>query len=174
MPTNELIQTQLPATLIADITTALNDVVQQLSAFGQNLTKPERIKFGSINEKNKLFVNKVRDFRVQQPNLSSPDVDWVLVEDHWRSRSGFEQIEAICNSILEICSDPRILHDYSLYQNAIIDYDYSKYKANSTQGGAAYTTKVEELKQFFPNPSGNNGGEDEPDPQPVPEPTPQQ
>jgi hypothetical protein len=156
MPTNNLINTQLNPALAAGFVLQLQSMISQLQPFSQNLTPEERQRYGSINEQNKLLVGKIRDYRSQQPNLSSPDVDWVIYEQSWASRTAFAQIEALCHSLLEVCSDPRILHDYGLYQNALVDYDYSKYKANSTQGGAAYTTKVEEIKQFFPNTGGSN------------------
>jgi hypothetical protein len=156
MPTNDLINSQLdPATLLSCVN-QLVSVQSTLIPFGQNLTPEERQRYGSINEQNKLLVGKVRDFHNQQPNLASPDVNWTTFEQNWISRSGFEQLENICKGIIELCSDARILHDYSLFQNALVDYDYSKYKANSTQGGGSYSTKVEEIKQFFPNTGGSN------------------
>ena len=42
-----------------------------------NLTAEERQQYGSVNEQNKLIINKVKDFRDSQPALSSPDVDWL-------------------------------------------------------------------------------------------------
>lgn len=156
MPTNNLINTQLSPSDAGTFAAQLQAIVAQLQPYGQNLTPEERQRLGSINEQNKLLVGKIRDYRNQQPNLSSPDIDWSLFEQNWISRSGLEQIEALCNTIIELCSDARILHDYSLYQNALVDYDYSKYRANSTQGGGGYTTKVDDIKQLFPNPSGSN------------------
>lgn len=43
----------------------------------KNLSPEERKKYGSINEQNKLIVNKVLDYRNNTPSMSSPDVDWV-------------------------------------------------------------------------------------------------
>lgn len=48
-----------------------------------NLSAQERQQYGSVNEQNKLIINKVKDYRETQPNLSSPDVDWVeFMQDH--------------------------------------------------------------------------------------------
>ena len=41
------------------------------------LTPEERQQYGSVNEQNKLIINKVKDFRDLQPGLGCPDVDWV-------------------------------------------------------------------------------------------------
>ena len=51
-----------------------------------NLDPKERQRYGSINEDNKLLVNKVRDFATNQPDLRSPDVDWVEFELDYKSR----------------------------------------------------------------------------------------
>ncbi len=74
----------------------------------------------------------------------------------WASRRRFEQLEIYCLGIMEMCSDPRILHDFYLRKSALADYDYSKYKAIRSTGGS-FTSKVESLKQFFPNLSGRKG-----------------
>ncbi|MBF4473015.1 hypothetical protein IRZ80_16610, partial [Flavobacterium sp. HJJ] len=52
----------------------------------KNLNAEERQKYGSINELNKLIVNKVKDYRTSQPNLSSPDVDWTEFQNDFDSR----------------------------------------------------------------------------------------
>lgn len=54
-------------------------------------------------------------------------------------------------------SDFKIVHDYDNYQDVLIDYDYSQYKANTKAPG--FTEKVEELKQFFPNTNGGGNGD---------------
>ncbi|MES2479340.1 MAG: hypothetical protein V4561_09645 [Bacteroidota bacterium] len=156
MPVNNLIGTQLDLGQLQSCLNQLTIVRDILLNYSENLTPEERQRYGSINEQNKLLVSKVMDYNRTEPSLSSPDVNWANFEQSWASRVGFAQLETMCHTIIEICSDPRILHDYYLYQNALVDYDYSKYKANSTQGGAGFSTKVEDIKQLFPNPSGHN------------------
>ena len=51
-------------------------------------------------------------------------------------------------------SDFKIVHDYDNYQDALTDYDFSKYKSSTKTPG--YTKKVDELRQFFPNTTANN------------------
>lgn len=156
MPTNKLFSSQLDLGQLQSCLNQLTIVRDILLNYSQNLTPEERQRYGSINEQNKLLVSKVMDYNRTEPSLSSPDVDWAEFEQSWASRVGFSQLETMCQTIIEICSDPRMLHDYYLYQNALVDYDYSKYKANSTQSGAGFSTKVEDIKQLFPNPSGHN------------------
>jgi hypothetical protein len=158
MPTNKLISSQLSAGQLSAALSQIAAAQAQVIPAGQNLTPEERQRFGSINEQNKLLVTKVLDYRRSQPDHSTPDVDWPTFELSWATRNGFAQIETLCQALIEICSDARILHDYFLYQSALADYNYSKYKAENGQGGAAYTSKVEEIKQFFPNTGGTGNG----------------
>ena len=58
-------------------------VLLQLST---NLSDEERQRFGSINEQNKLFANKIMDYALVSPNLRSPDVDWVAFEADYNTR----------------------------------------------------------------------------------------
>jgi hypothetical protein len=156
MPTNKLFSTQLDLGQLQSCLNQLTIVRDILLNYSQNITPEERQRYGSINEQNKLLVAKVMDYYKTEPSLSSPDVDWAAFEQSWASRVGFAQLETMCLTIIEICSDPRILHDYFLYQNALVDYDYCKYRAESTQNGAGYHTKMEDIKQLFPNTGGSS------------------
>jgi len=62
----------MDATTFANVTNALNNVIAALQPFTTNLTPEERQRYGSINEQNKLLVNKVADYHTSQPTLSSP------------------------------------------------------------------------------------------------------
>lgn len=156
MPNSELISTQLEEASSTVLLGYLQLVVNALKAFTHDLSPEERQKYGSINEQNKLLVGKVMEYQTNAPDLSSPQVNWVLFKQHWTTRTGLARLEDTCQRIIEMCSDPRILHDYALYQSSLTDYDYTKYRAgsNSSDGGV-FTTKMEELRQFFPTGGGN-------------------
>ncbi|TXI81034.1 MAG: hypothetical protein E6Q39_01845 [Crocinitomicaceae bacterium] len=162
MPLNDLIQshfTPAEVTQVDDLIKQIRDIITPKS---RNLTAEENQRYGSINEKNKLLVNKILDYRQAQPDLSSPDVDWTEFEaDHFDRQFLQSRTEAL-NSIIEIMNETKILHDYDNYQNALTDYSYTKYK-DETMGGQGYTSKHSELKQFFPN---TGGGEPNTEPAP--------
>ncbi|MBI2722660.1 MAG: hypothetical protein HYX39_10845 [Bacteroidetes bacterium] len=113
------------------------------------LSEEENQQYGKINEQNKLFVNKVRDYHNSQPALSSPDVDWKEFDKDAEDRLFLEtsamRLEALAKSMMET----KRLHDYDNYNNARIDYKYTKYKAE-TDETLAFKSKAEDLKQFFP------------------------
>ena len=143
-----IIETQLTNTdrdtiidLISDLEAA---IVGKLSA----LTEEERVKYGSINEQNKLLVNKVRDYQTNSPGLSSPDVDWTEFEQDFQARAFLESCAARLMSIAYQMQSTKILHDNDNYQDALNDYAYAQYKKGTNEPG--YTEKVAEIKQFFP------------------------
>ncbi len=118
-----------------------------LSAKFRNLSPDERQKYGSINEQNKLIVNKVKDYRMSQPTMSSPDVDWEEFDNDFESRAFLQNTISRLQNIINGLSNNKILHDFDNYQAALTDYDFSKYK-NATKA-AGYETKVNEMAQFF-------------------------
>lgn len=126
----------------------------------RNLSEEENNKVGSIDEKGKLVTNKVMDYYESQPALSSPDVDWSEFKSDFNSRKFYElralRLMALAKAMLET----KRLHDHDNYENALIDYDYAKYK-DRTSPGLGYDTKVEEIGQFFKTNGG--GGNSVPD-----------
>jgi hypothetical protein len=56
---------------------SLTIIETALAAKFRNLSPEERSKFGSVQEQNKLIINKVKNFRNNQPALSSLDIYWV-------------------------------------------------------------------------------------------------
>jgi hypothetical protein len=124
------------------------------------LTEEERIRYGSINEHNKLLVNKVRDYRQNNGAMSSPDVDWNEFEADYQARLFLETRASRLASIVYRMQSTKILHDNDNYQDALSDYAYSQYKKGANEPG--FTEKVAEIRQFFPK-SGKTKppGEDE-------------
>nr|WP_315257241.1 hypothetical protein [uncultured Flavobacterium sp.] len=132
-------KTAVGASLTA-LETALNAKIKNLSA-------EERQKYGSVNEQNKLIVNKVKDYRASQPSLSSPDVDWVEFQSDFDSRDFLQSTIGRLQTLIDGLTNNKILHDYDNYQAALTDYDFSKYKASTKAAG--YEGKVNAISQFF-------------------------
>ena len=125
----------------------------------QNLLPAERQRYGSIREQSKLLVLKDLGYHEHMPQLDSADVDWTEQEADWKDRSFLETVMSGSLDLMQMADNTRILHDYDCYQNALVDYAYTQYKAeNSTEAG--WETKYNDLKQFMPNTGGggNSGG----------------
>jgi len=127
---------------------ALLSIESILATVSQNLSNEERQRYGSINEQNKLFADKIMDYYKVSPQLCSPDVDWVEFEADYNTRKFADTRMLRLENILKIISDLKIIHDYDNYQASLIDYDYAKYKSGTHTIG--FTQKAKELRQFFP------------------------
>ena len=110
--------------------------------------RPSVVRFGSINEQNKLLVNKVRDYQQTTPAMSSPDVNWVEVESDFQARAFLESRAARLSSLAYQMQSTKILHDNDNYQDALNDYAFAQYKKGANEPG--FAEKVAEIKQFFP------------------------
>lgn len=134
----------------AKITAAQDAIVALENAIAEitiNLSPEDRKKYGSINEQNKLFVNKVFDYNQSQPNLSSPEVDWEEFNKDHNSRNSMETIISKLESMITRLKNAKTLYDYDNYQSALVDYSYTTYKSGTSAPG--FENKYKDLKQFF-------------------------
>lgn len=131
-------------TEINNLLTALEAALAPKTA---NLSPDERQQYGSVNEQNKLIINKAKSFNDSQPALSSADVDWPEFDNDFDSRSFIEVVQQRFDSMSDGLKSSKILHDWDNFKAARSDYQYAQYKNDS--GAIGYSTKVEEYKQFF-------------------------
>lgn len=139
----------------------VDDLISKLEALLKDkltaLTESERTKYGSINEQNKLLVNKVRDYHQNSPDLCAPEIDWKDFEKDYNARNFLETRMNRIQSIVYQMESTKKMHDYDNYRDALIDYGYAQYRKGAGENG--YTEKVAELKQFFPRTSETKPGE---------------
>lgn len=147
MPINNLNNVHLTEAQQTEIKTALSTLENALATLNVTLTPEERQQYGSVNEQNKLLINKVRDYRKDSENLSCGDINWDEFENDYASRGFLENVMNRLAALEERLKNAKTLHDYDNYQSALDDYAYTSYKAGSNAAG--YETKMNELKQFF-------------------------
>jgi len=138
-----------------NVITALNDLQKAVENKLANLSPEERQQYGSVNEQNKLIINKVKDYHESQPEMSSPDVNWDEFHADHRTRGFLQNTINRLQSILDGLNNAKILHDWDNYRASLSDYEYAKYKNGTDASG--YEAKTKELKQFF---SGGNSSPD--------------
>ncbi|CAM1343778.1 hypothetical protein [Tenacibaculum amylolyticum] len=129
------------------ISNALSPLETSLTSKLANLSPDERRQFGSINEQNKLVINKVKEYRENQPLLSSPDIDWDEFTRDFNSRTFIEMLFQRLNNLNTGLKNAKILHDWDNYQDTLTDYNYTKYKNGTAATG--YEAKQNDLAQFF-------------------------
>lgn len=148
MPINNLGTKHVTTTQATDVNTQLAAIETVISSLTQNLTEEERKKYGSINEQNKLLVNKVNDYHVNQPSLQSPDIDWTEFDKDFADRDFAGKLISRLEALIRMATDYKIVHDYDNFQASLTDYAYTQYKASTNTPG--FAAKEAELKQFFP------------------------
>lgn len=147
MALTNLNNTHLTAEQLTAAQTALTSLETALAIITVNLTPEDRQKYGSINEQNKLLVNKVADYRKNQPTLSASEIDWEEFERDLTSRQNYESFITRLESLITRLKSAKTLHDYDNYQAALTDYAYTAYKAGTASPG--FEVKQNDLKQFF-------------------------
>jgi hypothetical protein len=147
MGLTNLNSTHLSSAKITAAQDAITALETALAEINFNLSAEDRKRYGSINEQNKLFVNKVYDYNSSQPNLSSPEVDWDEFNRDHTSRNNMEMMISRLESIITRLKNSKTLHDYDNYQSALVDYSYTTYKAGTSAPG--FEDKYKDLKQFF-------------------------
>jgi hypothetical protein len=147
MSVNNLNNHHLTEPEINAILNALNDLERAMELLNINLTPEDRNKYGRVDEQNKLFINKVHDFATQQTNLRTMDVDWDEFEKDFKSRAVLENIISRLNNLSIRANNSKIFHDFDNYQDALADYAYTQFRANSKMVG--FEDKYNELRQFF-------------------------
>jgi hypothetical protein len=157
-----IIQSQFTATDVTEVDDTITTLKDKLKGKTGILNAEERTRYGSVNEQNKLVVNKAREFRQNSPDLSAPGVDWVEFEKDYQARIFLESWINSLQAMLDSLKSTKIMHDYDNYQDALKDYGYSQYQHGAGEDG--YSAKVEEFKQFFTKSTKNTtpeGGEGE-------------
>jgi uncharacterized FlgJ-related protein len=160
MPFQDMYNNHIPQADQSQFDTLLTQAEALVQPYLRNLSEEENSKVGSIDEKGKLVVNKVMDYLQSQPALRSTDVDWAEFRSDYDSRRFYELRATRLMALAKAMLETKRLHDFDNYQNALIDYDYAKYK-DRTAPGLGYDTKIEEIGQFFKNTKGGSTVADE-------------
>lgn len=126
---------------------AMTTLENKLAIININLTADDRRKYGSINEQNKLVVNKVNDYHINQPSLQSPQIDWLEFDKDFVSRNTVENLISRLENLTTRLKNAKILHDYDNYQAALTDYAFTSFMAGTATLG--YEDKMNDIKQFF-------------------------
>ena len=154
MPLKDLIQNQLSLADVDNIIKLLDNIQSIIVGKMVNLTPEQRQKYGSINELNRLMVNKVYEIHNSHPQFDSAKVNWAEFSADFAIRGILERIISHLQSLIEQFHDTKILHDNNNYKQALNQYSYISYLADLNEPGI--TTVKEAIAQFF-NRTGTGG-----------------
>ena len=126
---------------------ALDTLFNVLNPKAIPLSIEERRRYGSVDEKNKKIINKVKDYHSFDPSSSAPEVDWREFLADYEDRNFLEFVLSKLNSLAYEVESTKIVHDHNNFTDARTDYAYAKYREKMNLAGASQKSK--ELSQFF-------------------------
>lgn len=126
---------------------ALNDIIGIVDSKLPDLKGSDRRYYGSINEQNKLLVNKAREVVKLNPQLAPAEVDWVEFEKDYLARHFYEDVLLLLTNITSRVESAKMMHDYDNYNDSLVLYNYIDFKRRSATPGAESSYNA--LREFF-------------------------
>ena len=126
---------------------ALNEIAQVFSGKVINLTTEERKQYGSIGDKNKIFVDKCKAYMEQNIDTLPKTIDKHELDKDYKARQQIEEPLRKLLQLAEMLSDTKILLDFDNYNGSLSYYRYVKFLA--TQNTPGITSIYEDLRQHF-------------------------
>lgn len=132
---------------ITQIDQALTQLESYLSPKFVTLKATDRQRYGSINEKNKLLVNKSMDILRDQPQFAPPLLNVPEFQQDFDARQFLEsriiRLQMLINGLL----NNKIIHDFDNYRASLVLYDYLQLLQKADTAGA--DELISEIRQFF-------------------------
>jgi len=126
---------------------ALNEIAQVFSGKVINLTTEERKQYGSIGDKNKIFVDKCKAYMEQNIDTLPKTIDKHEFDKDYKACQQMEEPLRKLLQLAEMLSDTKILLDFDNYNGSLSYYRYVKFLA--TQNTPGITSIYEDLRQHF-------------------------
>ena len=137
---------------LTETNTNLDALLTLANKNAPGLTPEQRSAYGSINETNKLLVNKAKIIMQENPKYIPTFVNTEEFEKDFVAREHIETMIRKLDQIRLKLNDTKILLDNDNYMDAMAYYRAVRYFANEHDQEAM--PLYNELKQFFPNHNG--------------------
>ena len=147
MAIDNMISVEFTEQELTKLGNALNEVMQLLSGKVVNLSPDERMQYGSIADKNKVFVDKCKAYMEQDPTTVPNTLDKHEFDKDYKARQQMEEPLKKLSRITEMLMDTKILLDFDNYNGSLSYYRYVKFLA--TQNTPGITSIYADLSQHF-------------------------
>ena len=147
MAIDNLISVEFTEQELTILGNALNEIAQLLSGKVINLTPEERKQYGSIADKNKIFVDKCKAYMEQNIDTLPKTIDKHEFDKDYKARQQIEEPLRKLLQLAEMLSDTKILLDFDNYNGSLSYYRYVKFLA--TQNTPGITSIYADLNQHF-------------------------
>ncbi len=131
---------------INDAIATLNNVLKDKVV---NLTPDERRQYGSIADRNKILVDKCKQYMEQNPHTIPNILDKEEFDRDYKAREQLELPTRSLASVIEKLKDTKTLLDHDNYYGALAYYRYIKFLSMQNEPGS--TTIYNDLKKHYKN-----------------------
>jgi hypothetical protein len=159
MKTNDVIQVVYTPEELESLDTNLVGLELVAKKHAPNLTTGDRQQYGSIQDANKLMVNKGLFYMEQNPDIVPKFVDINEFKRDYEARYTIEKAIRRLDAIKRKLEDTKILLDYDNYQDVMAFYRAVRYLAKEKEEYAIHV--YEELKTYFPGNRTSNSENEE-------------
>jgi hypothetical protein len=139
----------IPADIIRQIDTKLNEIRELMKPYAITLTPTERREMPKMGEKSFAFVEKSHDYALNYPNLVPSYLDMLEFDIDFADARGLWSIRNSAKQVYDIIDDTAMAAGSESFQAALLFYSTVKTAAAKNSLGAK--TIFEELKQRFPS-----------------------
>ncbi len=153
----------ISVTFTEDELTQISEAIAQINEIIKdkviNLTPEERTQYGSIADRNKVLVDKCKNYMEQAPETLPRTIDKAEFDADYKARTQIEIPLRNLKRVVEKLTDTKTLLDHDNLQASLTYYRYIKYLAHENEAGT--TSIYQDLKQHYkggrPAETDNNG-----------------
>ncbi|GAB7086731.1 hypothetical protein [Marinifilum fragile] len=153
MKNNDVIQVVYTTEEQTALETNLSALEDFAAKNAPNLNAEDRQQYGSIQDTNKLLVNKCKTLMEQNERLIPAFVNKEEFQHDYDARVFIEKTLLRLESVKRQLEDTKILLDYDNYQDSMAFYRSVRYYANEQEEFAIPV--YDELKKYFPRKNGS-------------------
>ncbi len=141
----------ISVTLTEDEVQAINEAIASINNVLRdkvvNLSPEERRQYGSIADRNKILVDKCKDYMDKNPETIPNILDKAEFDRDYQTRKQMELPVRSLKRIIEKLEDTKTLLDHDNYQASIAYYRYIKFLSMQNEPGT--TTIYKDLKEHY-------------------------
>ncbi len=147
MALDNLISVTFTDSEVRTIENAIKTINRVLENKVINLTPDERRQYGSIADRNRILVDKCKDYMEQDPETIPRVIDKAEFDRDYKARQQLQKPLMQLARITEKLQDTKTLLDHDNYQASIAYYRYIKYLASENEAGTSSIYK--DLKKQY-------------------------
>ena len=142
------ISVEIPAEVLAQISTKFQEIKTLLAPYMGSLTTEERKTLPKMSDKTVAFVSKVVEYTTSNPKYVPSMMEPVEFKKDYDANQALLPLNAVSQQVTEMMKDTIMLTGHEAYVQAL--YYYGSVKLAAKSGDAEAKTIYEDLSKRFP------------------------